>query len=127
MSDKEIIRALECCYGFHCERCPLKADIHCRQKLLDESIDFINRQQAEIELLEIDNERMTTKVFEMAMKKVLTEKVRAEAIKEFATRLAKRFDSNSELNLEAYHSIMGNMEELYFSMTGEEMVGTDNG
>ena len=45
MTDKEIITALNCCYGFHCEKCPLKRVPDCKQKLMDESVELINRQQ----------------------------------------------------------------------------------
>jgi hypothetical protein len=57
MTDKEIIKALECCG--HCEcsndknktECPLYYMSFCRNYLRKQSLDLINRQQAEIERL----------------------------------------------------------------------------
>ena len=51
MTEKEIITALDCCYGFHCEKCPLKGDAHCGQTLKDESVKLIQSLQAEVERL----------------------------------------------------------------------------
>lgn len=45
MTDRDILNGLECCYGFHCEKCPLKRVPDCKQKLMDESVELINRQQ----------------------------------------------------------------------------------
>ena len=52
MTDEEIITALDCCYGFHCEKCPLKGDAHCGQTLKDESIRLIQSLQAEVDKLQ---------------------------------------------------------------------------
>ena len=54
MTDEEIITALNCCYGFHCEKCPLKGDDHCGLTLEDESIKLIERLKAEIESLKAE-------------------------------------------------------------------------
>ena len=58
MTDKEIIKALECCAcsANLCDECPvastLKDDCKCGEYLAKHSLDLINRQQAEIERLE---------------------------------------------------------------------------
>ena len=54
MTDEKIITALNCCYGFHCEKCPLKGDDHCGLTLEDESIKLIERLKAEIESLKAE-------------------------------------------------------------------------
>lgn len=60
MTDKEIIKALECCKPNNdegCLNCPL-ADVplpKCAEILSKESVNLINRQQAEIERLEKHN------------------------------------------------------------------------
>ena len=64
MTDNEIIKALE-----YCKDCSANLNV--------EIIDLINRQQAEIERLEKHTE--------------MYHEVRAEAIKEFAEKLKKRF------------------------------------
>lgn len=88
MTDNEIIKALEECQGEpNCGNCPYGGPYNCFEYLREDALALIKRQQEEIDLLKMDNERMTSKVFGMAMKKVLKEKVRAEAIKEFAEKL----------------------------------------
>ena len=56
MTDNEIIKALECCTDEsyeNCNECPYSIDtLSCeRIKLLEDSLDLINRKQAEIERL----------------------------------------------------------------------------
>ena len=81
MTEKEIITALDCCYGFHCEKCPLKGDAHCGQTLKDESIRRIQSLQAEIDYWK-------QQTFNGCMEKENIYKVaRAEAIKKFADKL----------------------------------------
>ena len=59
MTDNEIIKALECCTDdsngvTRCERCPYQTtDLdYCIDDLLEQALDLINRQQAEIERLQ---------------------------------------------------------------------------
>lgn len=52
MTDNEIIKALECCQkNVLCEQCPLNEKSSCINKLSTYALDFIARQQAEIERL----------------------------------------------------------------------------
>ena len=56
MTDNEIIKALECCTDEsyeNCNECPYSTDtLSCeRLKLLEDSLELINRQKAEIERL----------------------------------------------------------------------------
>ena len=51
-TDEQIIKAIECCNRMDnkgCEQCPLLKMSFCEVKLIDESLDLINRQKAEIE------------------------------------------------------------------------------
>ena len=79
MTDNEIIKALETCILGDCDVCNCKCGSvgDCRDTLNKHSLDLINRQQAEIERLEKHTE--------------MYHEVRAEAIKEFAEKLKKRF------------------------------------
>jgi hypothetical protein len=105
MTDNEIIKALECCYGnkVNCNECPMwEYEGDCFEGLMKHNaLSLINRQKAEIERLheEVD------KQYEIAEANVRAEiasggtschwcedKVRAEAIKEFAERLKSKFD-----------------------------------
>ena len=63
MTDKEIIKALECCgfeYGNLCSVCPKyeKDNDFCQEELHNYAIDLINRQKAEIEKLKIENQSL---------------------------------------------------------------------
>ena len=54
MTDKDIIKALECCTGLDfgkCAHCHLIHTVGCSSKLLKYSFGLINRQKAEIERL----------------------------------------------------------------------------
>lgn len=53
MEDKEIIKALECCWlEGNCEHCPMKKDNKCKAILRQIALDLINRQKARIKELE---------------------------------------------------------------------------
>ena len=110
MTDKDIIKALECCASVDdgcLTDCPLyDGDDSCFSTLLKPILDLINRQQAEIEKLQDRYNRLckhTEKIeFELGEKELdnswfnnpnthliapVTRKIKAEAIKEFAERL----------------------------------------
>ena len=53
MKDNEIIKALECCAKADCDNCPNTFG-NCEQNLLNDTIDLINRQKAEIQALRED-------------------------------------------------------------------------
>lgn len=56
MTDNEIIKALECCLNVDskCADCHFSFERHfCKNALLKQTLDLINRQQQEIERLEI--------------------------------------------------------------------------
>ena len=60
MTNKDIIKALECCTDEsyeNCNECPYSIDtVSCeRMKLLEDSLDLINRQKAEIEEMKEEN------------------------------------------------------------------------
>lgn len=63
MTDNEIIKALECCQsenGNDCENCPYSVVVYrqgeggCTNKLMQDALDLINRQKAELELKTMD-------------------------------------------------------------------------
>lgn len=78
-TDDEVIRALECCANtLECRNCPLFDEDNCTYRNINYVLDLINRQRAEIEIL---NEIVFMDRTE-AIKAL-----KAEAIKEFAERL----------------------------------------
>lgn len=88
MTDKDIIKALECCkpkQNRNCGNCPAyELGDFCAAELKENALDLINRQQAEIERLKIKNQslRGTANFY-----KFNYNEARTEAIKEFAERL----------------------------------------
>ena len=95
MTDKEIIKALECCVANDnkCPNCPIFESEICGKPSLfyKEVLDLINRQQVEIKRLNellVDTEKSFNKMTELynkTFKRYQTAK--ADAIKEFADRL----------------------------------------
>ena len=83
MPEEVIKKALECCSkeGNRCKKCPNNALLTCRERTMEEAIDLINRKNAENYRLNFENLQMLASI------KGLEERVRAEAIKEFAERM----------------------------------------
>ena len=88
MSDKEIIKALECCNDGACEYCPIGGS-DCIQRSRNEAIDLINRQQAEIERL---HKAIKVQDIMIEQQDYKLKTAKSEAIKEFAERLTDRAD-----------------------------------
>ena len=90
MTDKEIIKALECCYrkgGTPCRDCPFNKFEDCNDVLMaDYVFNLIKRQQAEIERLKIENQAFRSAANSY---KLHYNEARTEAVKEFAKRLKK--------------------------------------
>ena len=80
-TDKEIVKALECCNNCDCGGCPCLAESGCKDIDYAEILDLINRLQAENERLRA-NEEMAEGYAD-----ALEERAKAEARKEFAERL----------------------------------------
>ena len=104
-----------------CAGCPLKPkrqeDANCIDKLVTNTIDLINRQQKQIDVLNTNCMSMCQSMPNMAKAE------RAEAIKEFAEKLKDRKTS--------YYDDDGWLEEYVRLETIDnlvkEMVGADNG
>ena len=95
MTDNEIIKALETCnsMSIRCGNCsyyqiPRKDGKSCSEMMLDDAIDLINRQKAEIERFEKETEQTIHSIREMAFDSIKVAK--SEAIKEFAERLKEK-------------------------------------
>lgn len=84
MTDKDLIKALECCNKDDCDNCPYKRN--CKNVMCD-VLDLINRQQAEIEKLKKELQ-ITRDAYIMLQTK--NEIAKSEAVKEFAERLHDR-------------------------------------
>lgn len=114
MTDKEIIKALECCTksidNGNCGDCPL-LEKECIRGLPKYALDLINRQQAEIEELE----RVIS--YLEGVCESTPDKVRAEAIKEFADRLKEKIGDSHFQN---YGLAILEIHDLVKEMVGEE-------
>lgn len=49
MTDKEIIKGLECCVNEDCDDCPNRSGLFCVVKIESYALDLINRQQEQLE------------------------------------------------------------------------------
>ena len=107
MTDEQIIKAMEYCCGNiksddecsedMCYQASLPEDRNgdtrwCRQWLIKDALDLVNRQKAENEDLKKENDVLKTNCQSMCMSLPNMAKAeRKEAIKEFAEKLKKRF------------------------------------
>ena len=147
MKDKEIIKALECCNRpanqTSCDDCPYQfIDEKCSSKLINDALDLINRQKAEIESLSIalevtrDNlgdtrEELNKAEMEIERLKSMNqskldmihdlrtelETAKSEAIKEFAERLKKVFEKPFNCNSKYVVSVINAIVK---EMVGEQ-------
>ncbi len=134
LTDKEIIKALECCgnldvNGCHC--CPLHEmkSPECLSKLCAESVDLINRQQAEIERVKSGCKRLVEKqnLYKenmQATREWQIEQAKAETIKEFAERCKEKqfcFGSLKGVELVSIYAVeIKDVDNLVKEMVGED-------
>lgn len=116
LTDNEIVKALECCVGDNdgknCFDCPLWEIDDCQERLLLDALGIINR-------LQVNNERLTTahpKTIESIKK--MRDKAKAEAYKEFAERLKKKY--------KPYVILGSEVAEIEIDNLLKEMLGENN-
>ena len=51
MTDNKIIEGLDCCRIENCHECPYRTYFNCRETMVQDTFNFINHQNAEIERL----------------------------------------------------------------------------
>ncbi len=128
MTDNEIIKALECCTDEsyeNCNECPYSIDAErCeRMKLLEDILDLINHQKAEIERLKKEIQ-ITKDAYTMLQTK--NEIIKSEAIKEFADRLKNKIKTECNpygkptFDYDTSIAIMRYIDNLVKEMIGEE-------
>ena len=131
MTDKEIIKALECCRDKifkGCDNCPMDEDNDCIEIVCANAVDFINRQQAEIDRLKAEHEKTTvycanlfdkyekTKIAKESLENTFKD-VRTEAIKEFAKKVENKLGIPFMVN----NQVVG----IVLDETIEEMAGAE--
>ena len=111
MTDKEIIKALECCKKDDCDNCPNDFG-NCCTNLAECSLDLINRKQAEIERLKkiLAEEEEKYKLCAKRFYKV--------GIKDFAERL-KESKKKYEGTLAGWTFTMTELDNLVKEMAGD--------
>lgn len=123
MTDKEIIKALEFCGHCVCNddktetECPLYNMSFCKNYLRKQSLDLINRQQAEIERLNKNISAMATTLSNSARG------TRAEAIKEYKEKLREHAYLDSGIT--GFQEMVVDLSDI--ENIADEMVGADNG
>ena len=126
MTDNEIIKALECCTDKSYENyneCPYSTDtLSCeRLKLLEDSLDLINRQKAEIEKL-----KGSTIVSNIMESQRIKREAKSEAIKEFVERLKNKIKTECNpygkptFDYDTSLAIMCYIDNLVKEMVGEK-------
>lgn len=140
-TDADIIQALECCKmpvgSGACNICPIKdirnkaqiSDKSCTTIMLENTLDLIERQQAEIEKLketpkcvyEYDGEVTEYCVQSPCPNFKTVDEIKAEAIKEFAEKLKKyeKFHYDYEANLSIYYVDTDIIDNLVKEMVGD--------
>ena len=115
MTDKEIIKALECyTESEDCKHCPLIKELsYCSDDIMKYALDLIQRQQIEIDIIQKFYETQYDQTIKAA---------KSEAIKEFATRL-EEYSYESMGNYGIIHMVVSvkDIDNLV-----KEMVGNDN-
>ena len=129
MTEREIIKGLECCYTGHgCKDCPYYCgNEDCPELLIKDALDLINRQNAEIERwkkkantpfakVTFDRNKLQEMVDECAKNiEIDINLAKSEAIKEFAKELKNCFAISGD-----YLDIINIIENLVKEMTEEE-------
>ena len=105
MTDKEVIKALECCNKDDCDNCPNDFG-NCYANLAGYALDLTNRQKAEIE-------RLRKYYFAHAY-----DECHNEAIKEFAERLKKRLYDKPSIFTQQRYIVDDEIDNLVKEMTG---------
>ena len=101
MTDKNIIKALECCINDDCDNCPDTFG-NCEHNAMRNALNLINRQKAEIERLKIENQslRGAANSYKLHYNEAKTEAVkevarqRDKAIKDFEKFAQRAFIDN---------------------------------
>ena len=131
MADNEVIKALECCSKDNvkdCDYCPyddIETKTYCANELIKDSLDLINRQQADIErfrkILNADVVfvgRMQGKTQEAnRLIRLRVAELKTEAIKEFAERLKNCLYNTPSLFTQQRYIVNSEVDTLVEEMT----------
>ena len=127
MNDNDIIKALECCANTNwideCEGCPLYDTEKCINTVMQNALDLINRQKAEIERL--TGELAISQTGYVSMEghawqlREQLKSAKSEAIKEFAERVDKILCLQIGPSKRLFWKIKEDIDNLVKEMVGE--------
>ena len=126
LTDKEIVKALECCASGEfeeCKNCPyVEGYPYCDGPMERDVLDLINRLQAENERLKTPKQvAMVRSARGLGKSSIIlreyTDAVKTEAYKEFAERLKIRFSGTISCN---YGAIKQAVDKLIKELVGED-------
>ena len=116
MTDKEIIKGLECHKTDNCNDCPYMG-YYCAARVMCDALDLVNRLQAENESLNelvVYNANCATRLHKRLFS------VKAEAYKEFAERLKSEIDIRPTYSREQNKYVFFLIDNLLKEMVGED-------
>lgn len=126
-TDEDIIKALECCkktgYNFEeCKQCPYGGNCYEGDvNFLQDIVDLINRQRAEIERLTVLAELGNVRANDYRAMRDKAKNARAEAIKEFAERLKEKHRRITDYDEAGFGCQIFIVEEDYIDRLVKEM------
>lgn len=121
MTNKEIIKALECCLVDGCDICSCSEEADCVRAMAENAIDLINRQRKEIERL-----KKETKMFADIGK--MYSGIKAELINIFVGVLKEKASARVMVanGIEVYGTKIYSINEIELEKLVDEMVGAYN-
>lgn len=121
ITDEEIKSSLEVIATTrNCNECKIRnckwGTCNCSQITANAALDLINRQEAEIEQLKIENQSLRTAANSY---KLHFNKARTEAVKEFAERLKSSIYINTNLLVYQCEAVESMIDDIVKEMVGE--------
>ena len=106
MTDKEIIKALECCVDEDCDNCPNRSGIFCIVKIESYALDLINRQQEQLEAT-ISGQKTLQKALAEKGREVAELNSDLKLLKNNYEHLKTNFDETVEKNKRLRDKVVG--------------------
>ena len=106
MTDNEIIKALKCCINNKCSNCPLRKMACSETVAMENALDLIYRQKAEIKRLRSMNQAKLDMIHDVRAE---LENAKAEARKEFAEALNEKLYSFPTVYNSAFRKMVDNL------------------
>ena len=128
MTDKKIIKALECCSNNvlyeQCVGCPYEKYLDkghtCIIKATKNALDLINRQKAEIERLNTLISKTNEHRGEVIHAITHIDEIKSEAVKEFAERLLKKELESEYFSHIAFQALNFDTNKLLKGLVGDD-------